>query len=455
MNLVKRLASEVKRNRWWTRKTRVVIGVSTGVDSMVLLYLLEHLKYYRPQIIVAHVNHELRKASVTEEKYIRKYCHQHHLTLVVAHWRKQDHPKTGTENAAREFRYRFFKHVMRKHHASVMLTAHHLNDQDETVLMRLIRGGDIRELTGIHRCRKFANGYLIRPLLQTPKHDLRKFAVQHHIKWYEDRTNYSLKITRNRMRHRLLPWMTQEDPRAVFHIGSYVHQLTLLVQDNMLLNARLIKPLKTDRDNWWKLDPLMKSSRVIQLGMLHELFRQFDSQLMITPPMMHEVIILLNDNDRPQGRIAVGNQRHLQKDYHQFGIVKDQSLSGPNVKSSFSVKLNQWYRLLNGDEFGVFGKPLSQFHKQFKFNLSKFDFPLKVRQGQSSDVLRLKNGGHQKVRRIWIDKKLSNHDRNSSQILKTKNGFSLALLGVKASFTEASDNAKPYWLIVKRAQKRG
>ncbi|WP_252899098.1 ATP-binding protein [Secundilactobacillus odoratitofui] len=87
----------------------IVVAVSTGVDSMVLLTLLQRLpEIERTKLIVAHVNHELRAQSVAEETYLTDYCRKHQLKLVKAHWPKQIHPANGIEAAARSFRYQFF-----------------------------------------------------------------------------------------------------------------------------------------------------------------------------------------------------------------------------------------------------------------------------------------------------------------------------------------------------------
>lgn len=108
MELNNEFKRHLKRGRFFTKNDRVVVAVSTGVDSMVLLALLQELPVnIRPQIIVAHVNHRLRKQSEEEERFIREYCNAHQLKLFVYHWSLADHPQTGIEESARKMRYRF------------------------------------------------------------------------------------------------------------------------------------------------------------------------------------------------------------------------------------------------------------------------------------------------------------------------------------------------------------
>ena len=93
---------------------------------MVLLTLLQRLPTaLKPQLIVAHVNHELRTESVAEEAYLRQFCLENDLSLQVTHWPLQQHPQTGIEAAAREFRYQFFEHLMTAEKVDYLVTAHH------------------------------------------------------------------------------------------------------------------------------------------------------------------------------------------------------------------------------------------------------------------------------------------------------------------------------------------
>lgn len=175
--LQKQFERHLQRSRFFSTQDKVVIAVSTGVDSMVLLDLLQGLPpALRPHLIVAHVNHELREQSVEEEAYIKQYCKEHGLQLALYHWPRKDHPTTGIENAARQVRYRFFTDVMKEEGAAVLVTAHHENDLAETMLMKLTRGGQLPQLLGICDQRPFASGKLVRPLLPFSKEQLISYA---------------------------------------------------------------------------------------------------------------------------------------------------------------------------------------------------------------------------------------------------------------------------------------
>jgi tRNA(Ile)-lysidine synthetase, N-terminal domain len=208
----------------------VVVAVSTGVDSMVLLHLLQRLPAAeRPRVVVAHVNHHLREQSQMEADYLRQYCQQQNLKLVMADWLPAAHPKSGIEAAGRQFRYHVFAKVMRENRATAVLTAHHANDQVETYLMKLARGGDISQLTGIATSRPFATGRLIRPLLTWSKDQLRNYAAEQHVVYFEDVTNQDVALTRNRIRHRVVPELMTVNPQLLKHVADYQQQLTTLL----------------------------------------------------------------------------------------------------------------------------------------------------------------------------------------------------------------------------------
>lgn len=413
---------------------------------MVLLNLLERLRYCRPRIVVAHVNHELRKASNTEERYLRYYCRKHRLKLVVTHWPKDQHPNNGVENAARVFRYRFFARVMKQERAKVLLTAHHLNDQAETILMRLIRGGDLNELTGIHRVRRFADGYLIRPLLRTPKARLYRYAKVHRVKYYVDRTNYSLKMTRNRMRHLLLPAMARENPQVLSHLGGYAVQLQQLIRNDHLLNRQMAESLRIDHSVWCWTAKLCIHSVNVQTGILSEWLHLLNSRLLVTPPTLREIIKLLNDPKRPQGSIDLDRRTRLVKDYQKFGLSRSRSRG--SLDRTFYLRLDRWYRL-NDQNWLMVIKGYSPQARAW-WDLSPLDLPLRIRASRPADLVRLKNGGHQKVRRVWINQKVLDRERRRSQVLVTRRGQVLSLLDYKSSVLPLNHQKDRYSLMIKK-----
>ncbi len=109
MDIVKQFKSIVIQANWFDSNQTVIVAVSAGVDSMVLLTLMQQLPVnVRPKLVVVYVNHQLRQQSEIEEQFMMDYCHQRHIQLEIAQWPVASHPQTGVEAAARRFRYDFF-----------------------------------------------------------------------------------------------------------------------------------------------------------------------------------------------------------------------------------------------------------------------------------------------------------------------------------------------------------
>lgn len=192
---------------------KILVAVSGGVDSMVLLYLLKKLSAtHRWKLTVAHFNHQLRgKASDADEAFVRKTAAAMKLPFVagradVKKFAKE--AKLSIEMAARKLRHEFFVRMARLRKINTVALAHHADDQVELFFLRLLRGSGGGGLAGMkRRSPSPADGRisLVRPLLDFSKGELEQFAGDNKIRFREDVTNFSTNFLRNRIRHELLP----------------------------------------------------------------------------------------------------------------------------------------------------------------------------------------------------------------------------------------------------------
>ena len=176
---------------------KFVLGVSGGVDSMVLLELMAKCCSSR-QLKVAYFDHGLRKSTVRDKQLIQNRCLNLGLKMPVLGKR------VGTltsENAMRVERHRFLESTRKKSKADFIVLAHHANDQCETFLMRLIRGTSVEGLSGMSRKR----GKVLRPFLDFTKKEIINYAKTNQISFFEDETNQSLHYFRNRIRNQFIP----------------------------------------------------------------------------------------------------------------------------------------------------------------------------------------------------------------------------------------------------------
>jgi tRNA(Ile)-lysidine synthase len=202
----------IRRERLLHAGNRVGVAVSGGADSVALLRIMLEL---RPELglvlAVVHFNHQLRgEESDADEQFVTQLAHQHKLALfagtgdVAAHARSHH---LSTEAAARQLRYEYFRQLFDENKLNRIATGHTLDDQAETVLLRIVRGAGTRGLAGIYPRLSFdASAFsIIRPLLKTRRKFLEDYLKEISQDWREDSSNRDLRHARNRVRHGIVP----------------------------------------------------------------------------------------------------------------------------------------------------------------------------------------------------------------------------------------------------------
>ena len=205
-----------------SKESLTLVALSGGLDSVCLCELLHEAGY---PIAAAHFNHRLRgEESDADECFVRAFCEKRSIPLAVgsgdvAAFAAKE--RIGTEEAARTLRYEFLKRTAREIGASCIATAHHANDNAETVLFNLARGTGSAGLAGIAPRR----GLLVRPLLGVTRAELLDYARENGLAYCEDKTNEDENYTRNFIRAQLLPRMEVVNAAAVQHIGDAAARL--------------------------------------------------------------------------------------------------------------------------------------------------------------------------------------------------------------------------------------
>ena len=221
---------------------KLVVAVSGGIDSVVLLHLLTRC-CTGEQLIVAHLNHQLRGAEadgdaafvaqISAEMGIPCQLGSADVPALIAQYRY------SIEEAARRARYRFLANVAREFGAAAILTAHHADDQAETVLMKLMRGSGLSGLSGMQPISPVPYEdddalKLVRPLLSSTRDQIEAYSNAHTLPARFDSSNDDLSLLRNRVRQSILPQLAQDAPQ----LSKHLRQLSQLVSaDNDLLNT--------------------------------------------------------------------------------------------------------------------------------------------------------------------------------------------------------------------------
>ncbi|AWM75770.1 tRNA lysidine(34) synthetase TilS [Lactobacillus kullabergensis] len=207
----------------------LVVAVSGGPDSLALLDLLYQIKRrYHFKLISAHLDHQLRPDSLEEEKVISAYCVNKGIQSVDGIWLQNLHPATGIEAAARKYRYNFLVKVMQQYQGDYLLTAHHMDDLLENILLKFIRSGNPNEMNSLRAVGKVQGMTLLRPLLSEKKEDLLLYDQKRQISYVIDKTNNEDDTLRNKLRHHVIPLLKKENKQVGQNALRFSEQVSLL-----------------------------------------------------------------------------------------------------------------------------------------------------------------------------------------------------------------------------------
>lgn len=193
----------------FTKDDTILVAVSGGIDSCVLLHLLH---YYNYKCIVAHCNFKLRsKESDEDEQFVKKLANDYFMDFVSAQFNTTQYAEEkglSIQMAARELRYTFFEDTRKKHNCKVIATAHHADDSIETFFINLIRGTGLKGLLGI----PVKANSIVRPLLFASRNEIQEYARINNLSWRNDSSNTLNKYTRNTLRNQILPLIDEIKP---------------------------------------------------------------------------------------------------------------------------------------------------------------------------------------------------------------------------------------------------
>lgn len=306
--LPEHIERSIRERRLLRRGERILVAVSGGLDSVVLLHLLHELApSFAWKLRVAHFNHQLRgRASVADERFVQRLAAQLGLPFLVGRGDVRAVAKRkglSIEMAARELRHRFLAGAARRLNCRVIAVAHHADDQVELFLLRLLRGAGGDGLGGM----KWQSAspadqrvQMVRPLLDVSKEALRRFALAQGIRHREDATNTSTDLLRNRVRHELLPLLSRRFQPAL-------DRTILRTMENIGADAELAAEAARA---WLRLKPTKRRWAVQPVGLQRRVLQQQLQRLDI--PADFDLIELLR---RSPGRsVTVAADQWIQSD---------------------------------------------------------------------------------------------------------------------------------------------
>lgn len=418
----------------------VAVAVSGGVDSMVLLSVL-HKQRNRLGITVSaiHVDHMLRgEESYEDFRFVESFCQKHAISFFGRQadaGRKASESGMGIQVAAREVRYALFREGMEKLGANKLATAHHADDQAETVLMQLSRGGHTH--SGMPAVRLFASGMLIRPLLCVEKEEIAAYAAKHSILYREDPSNAKSTYTRNRYRHQLLSFLKNENPKAAVHIGYFAQDQQ---EDELFLQAMAKEKIKNMAV--WKqesvslqIEPFREVPLPLQRRAIHLILNYlYHGKTAFSFLHIHHILQLLQST-APSGKLNLPSRLSVRKLNEQcvFAYEADDK---PNNRTDLLFAEDRLYR----QDAGTFkleeASECPDGAECFRLKPNT-PLPLTIRMRQDGDRIQLKGmSGSKKLARLLIDEKIPLAFRDRVPVVTDADGKILWIPGIRKSVHE-------------------
>lgn len=421
----------------------IVIGCSAGPDSMALLhYLITNTKN---RIVCCHINHNVRKESEKEEKYLKNYCQKQNI--LFESYKIENYQENNFENEARKKRYQFYEKTLQKYNSHYLFLAHHGDDLIETIIMKINRGSNLEGYAGIKEISTHKDYTIIRPFLSYTKEDLLDYNQRNNVEYFIDKTNQDTNYTRNRIRANILPLLKQENKdihkqflkysKVLLEYNTYIEEtvkekMAILYKKN-ILNLKLFKQEK----------PFIQKN--ILYNILNNTYQNIPN--IITSNHINNILKIIN-SPTPNLSINLPKQKKAIKNYNKLTIKETEETSILNNKV-----LLQKENIFGSIIIKKIDKTTENGNDICKLNSKNITLPLYFRNKLPGDKISLYNSpGTKKVSDIFIDKKVSKEKRETYPILVDANDQIIWIPNLKKS--KFNSNSKEFYdIILKYCEK--
>ena len=404
--MLSKLKDYIHQHKLLNEHDRLLLGVSGGVDSMVLLHLFQQLPY---TFTVAHVNFGLRGVESDEdEAFVVEYCRKHNIKVFtnnVDTLAYVNSSKVSIQMAARSLRYDWFEKLKIEHQFKHLLTAHHSDDSVETIFINILRGTGISGLKGIT-----SNENAIRPLLPFTRAEIIEYANSVNLAWREDSSNAKEDYLRNKLRHSILPMFDS--------INDTWRQKLVQLSDDISVSENILT------DYYIQHLPKFYSDARIQLAKLNDLdFSEWMlRRLLISLGFTHQTIsdIILN-LDIQKGKIYESSTFILQKEEGAFRVIA----KNENQTDKFSAMIIEEQNQVeySNSIFEMDNILVSEFGGEYRekesfLDYNKLDFPLLIRKWQAGDwFVPFGMKGRKKLSDYFVDEKFTIQEKENTFVI--------------------------------------
>lgn len=404
---------------------------------MALLHYL--INNYKDKIIVAHINHNVRKQSNTEELFLSNYCKDNNITFECM--KITEYKENNFENEARKKRYKFYKEILTKYNSTYLFLAHHADDLMETIIMKITRGSNINGYAGIKKISYQDNYYIVRPFLDYTKQDILEYIKKYNITYYDDYTNNDITYTRNRIRHNIIPLLKKEDINIHKKFIKYSNTLNEYNDyinyeiDNIIKDIYINNTLYLDKFNI--MHPFIKKNILY-----HILNNIYNNKENIVKDIHIKNILNLINNPKPNITINMPNNIYVTKEYNILIFSNKYNIENYNIKFDKKVSINN-FTIEQIENTSLNGNDIC------RLNSNEIRLPLYIRNKKDGDYIELLGlNKKKKIKEIFIECKIPIRQRNNYPVLVDSKNNILWLPNLKKSKFNKKINEK-YDIILK------
>lgn len=408
--MLNKLLAFIRRYAMMAEGDHIICALSGGADSVALTFAMYLLKdKLGIRLSAAHFNHHLRgEESNRDEAFVREFCHRYDIPLMVSGGEVKP-GKKGLEAAARDARYAFLRSLDGK-----IATAHTADDNAETVLLHLVRGTGLKGLGGITP----VSGNVIRPMLSVTRQDVEDFCAEWCLRYIQDSSNDTDAFLRNRLRHKVVPLLKEENPKLAENVSAMALRLRL---DEEFLSQAAERESLPSVESMKTMHPAQRS-RVLELFLKESGVRE--------PEGIHIAqaeALIFSDNPSAQANFPGGVTITRQYD-RLVKLEADAPLQATVLRVPGSVELNGLHitaapaaEIVNtADTFTV---------------LPRGELILRPR--EPGDTIRL-SGGTKSLKKLFIDRKIPAAARLQIPVLADEMGV-LGVYSIGADFSRRAN----------------
>ena len=424
MTIINKVRETIRANKLIEEGDNIIVGASGGPDSQFLIYaLMEFRKEMDFTIILAHLNHLHRKEADFDESLVEETAEKFALDFRKKAASMDAYAKKygiSSEDAGRRLRYDFFREIQKEYPKSKIAIAHNLDDQAETVLMRIIRGTGVEGL----RAMDYRNGDIIRPILDIKKAKILDYLNSEQIPYAIDKTNFATDYTRNKLRLDIIPEIEKINP----NFKESLVKLSEIATDEISISDSYIKNIYEDIIIQRKTDSISFDKVVFESQ-----DKAIQSRLIrcAIGEIKREIRDISKENiDNFLSLVDLANGKSIIKDDLVF--LKSYKFYKMSLRKEDSQKKTGELTINIGEELSFGGKRIkissvSDFQKKHGKNIEYFDrdkltFPLSVRFRKNGDKFRPTGLGHsKKLKDFFIDMKVDKEKREKIPLILSEN----------------------------------